>query len=200
MFYEINKSTGNIEFIESSVLMVPEFKELVTYFKHKNFPKLGWFYMSMVVLIASPRSPFNKSTWEKEEIYKKVMKAAYALLMSELPQLRPVKPPVPELKFLMMPVFQNALKEFEELENDNVFNEYCALDKQYNNYSKALKNIDLTDKENKGPEKAKVLMSVGKTIREDYESCKKILFEKLKNQDKKVDGKGITSNKIFQKS
>lgn len=187
MFYTIDKRTGKIEYVEQSVLMVPQFKAVITYYKHVKYPKYGWLFMDMLVMLCSSRSPYNKSTWTEDEKYERVAKAAYANLSRELATTSAsFRPPAPSVDQLKLSIFQDAMAAFMELDYDIVMQEYLSISKQYKSLVEKINDFELesaTDTENKESKLSALLKLLGE-MKTQYENCKKILFESNKTKDK----------------
>ena len=196
-YYDINKTTSEVELIESSVLMVHEFKQLVCYFnQNKQFPKFGFYYFRVLVLLCSPRSPLNRNTMSESEKIDKILAALNKTILYDYNGVKSVKPPQLDIHFVNQPIFQNALLVFNELEIDPVFEQYKALEFRLQQYSMQIKEHALT-LENSGDYKN--MITTGKALQEAFEESRRIVFDKLKNSEQLKRGGGPTLHNLLKR-
>lgn len=190
--YEINKDTGEIEVIEGSVLMVPEFKELIDYFRKSKFPRQGWYYFRLIVYLHSPRSPYNRPNIDDEVKMMRAKRRIFEQMITSGAVTRATRPKVDD-EFFSSPLFTDAVREFKFVDVDATKEEYDAVEKAYLRNTKLMRdtelNLDNTEKFNK-------LVATGQTLQNRYEALKKQLFESQKSQDKKKVGTGVTLSEI----
>lgn len=196
-YYEINKTSSEVEIIESSVLMVQEFKELVDYFSgNKDFPKFGFYYFRVLILLCSPRSPFNRNTMSDDDKIDKVITSLNRQILKDFGGVKLLKAPQLDKKIIAQPIFQIALAKFMELETDPVFEQYKALEFRLQQYSMQIKQHALT-LENAGDYKN--MIATGKALQDAFEECRRVIFDKLKSSEQLKRGGGPTLHNLLTK-
>lgn len=197
MFYLVNKNTNQIDLLETNILMVQEFKELINFVKNKKFPKIGWYYFRLLILINSTRSPYNKIGFDKEEKITKAVKNITQLMASEKIDIGYDKQVSIDLKIVKSPIFTAAEEAFRELDKDPIHDEFVAIENRYQQYTQELNNneirIDNSDDYKK-------LIAVGAELSKRYEDTKKILFEKQKSSDNNRTGTGTNIMQAIKQS
>lgn len=195
MYYEIDKNTGVVNLIESSIMHVSQWKELITYFKVRAFPKLGFYYFRIIILMYSPRSPYNRAYFTDDQKLEKSIRAVSRAMLAESTSPS-IKPPDIDLKILKSPLFNAAVEEYKILDRDVVFEEFINLEKRLLQYNQTIHEKEITLE---NADDYKKFIAVGEAITSRLEQIRKEMFEISKSKENKFKGSGKTTSDILSK-